>query len=300
MNRLQKKCLIATAGLHLLLVVILIVGPGFFRQTPKPDNTQILEFIPAIAVDTAANSGTKNAQPPPPTPAPAQPMVEPPKPVVIPTPPQPQPTPPAPAPAPTPPDTSLMDKVKDFFKPEPAAPVPTPDDSPKPAEHKKHTVNVDLTTVQRTTVEKPEKPHPHHKTDDSQQREAQQQATAVARALRAISENSSKATEVDMPGNSSASYANFGAIVVSVYHHAWRSPDNMSVATAVVRFTVTITRDGTVASAHIVNSSGDANVDDAVQRMLDRVSYIHPFPEDTKDKERTYTIDFDATRTSML
>ncbi len=35
MNRLQKKCVIATAGLHLLLLVILFVGPAFFNPRPK-------------------------------------------------------------------------------------------------------------------------------------------------------------------------------------------------------------------------------------------------------------------------
>ncbi len=30
MNRLQKKCLMATVGVHLLLIVILLVGPAFF------------------------------------------------------------------------------------------------------------------------------------------------------------------------------------------------------------------------------------------------------------------------------
>ncbi len=37
MNRLQKKCVIATAGFHLLLLVILFVGPAFFWSREKPD-----------------------------------------------------------------------------------------------------------------------------------------------------------------------------------------------------------------------------------------------------------------------
>ena len=32
MNRLAKKCLIASAGLHLLLFVILLVGPAFLSK----------------------------------------------------------------------------------------------------------------------------------------------------------------------------------------------------------------------------------------------------------------------------
>ena len=74
----------------------------------------------------------------------------------------------------------------------------------------------------------------------------------------------------------------------------------MASAEAVIRFSVTISRDGNVISSHIVNSSGDASVDNAVQRMLDRVSFIGEFPDDSKDRQRTYNIDFNATRTSML
>jgi TonB family protein len=86
---------------------------------------------------------------------------------------------------------------------------------------------------------------------------------------------------------------------VSVYHQAWIAPENMASESAVVSFAVTIARDGSVISSHVTQSSGESNVDRAVQRMLDRVSFIHEFPEDTKDRERTYTINFNATRTSI-
>ncbi len=65
MNRLQKKCVIGTVGIHLLLFLILIVGPAFYNPQPKADNT-MLDVIPANLVDNALNSGVQNAQPPPP------------------------------------------------------------------------------------------------------------------------------------------------------------------------------------------------------------------------------------------
>jgi TonB family protein len=73
----------------------------------------------------------------------------------------------------------------------------------------------------------------------------------------------------------------------------------MAEESAVVSFSVTISRDGSVVSSRITSPSGDASVDNAVQRMLDRVSFVHEFPEDTTDRERTYHIDFNATRTSI-
>ena len=68
MNRLQKKCVIATAGVHLLLLLILIVGPAFFYSKPKADDLQVLDVIPANLIDAAFNSGVANATPPPPAP----------------------------------------------------------------------------------------------------------------------------------------------------------------------------------------------------------------------------------------
>ena len=81
MSRLQKKCLVATAGTHLLLVVLLLCS-GFITSKPQPDETQLLDVIPAILIEAAFNSGVKNAPKPPPTP----PEIKPPEP-------QPQPQP---------------------------------------------------------------------------------------------------------------------------------------------------------------------------------------------------------------
>ena len=60
----------------------------------------------------------------------------------------------------------------------------------------------------------------------------------------------------------------------------------------ITKATVTIASDGTVLSARILKPSGDASVDRSVQRTLDRVTFIAPFPEGAKDKQRTYTINF--------
>jgi TonB family protein len=47
-----------------------------------------------------------------------------------------------------------------------------------------------------------------------------------------------------------------------------------------------------VISARIITPSGDPGVDASVQHTLDRVPFIAPFPEGAKEKERTYTINF--------
>jgi TonB family protein len=301
MNRLQKKCLIATAGFHLLLILALVFGSAFFTERDKPDETQTLTVIPANLIDAAFSSGVKGAQPPPPTP-----VVTPPEPQPKP---QPTPEPPQPKPVVTPPkpEPTFIKRVENIFKPEPK-PEPVkpvtddakPVDKPAKPEKPKHEIKVDLTKQVVRNVAKPAPDTSEAEAAREAKRLRDKQAKAFRSALAAIKNNSSTATEINMPGDSSAAYANYGAAVVSAYHQAWIAPDHMASATAVVRFTVNIARDGHVISARIVKSSGDASVDRAVQRMLDRVDFIGEFPDDSTDKQRTYNIDFNATRTATL
>lgn len=294
MNRLQKKCLIATAGFHLLLLLILIVGPGFFRETPKPDDTPLLDVIPGITIEEKLTSGVKSAQPPPPAP----PVITPPPPVIHPQPQvQPQPTPPPPAPAPVTPAPSIVEKMENFFKPEPV--TPAPDDTPKPVEHKqqKHEIKVDLTTVNRTTLEKSQV---HKTSDDSQRRAEQEREREIQSAVRNLEKNFTPSTKVEMPGTSSVSYASYASIIKTIYTRAWTPPDNAANDEANIRVSITVSSDGTVESAHIVDPSGDSGVDDSVQRTLDRVTFIAPFPDGSTEKEKTFIINFNLKAKRML
>jgi TonB family protein len=263
MNRLQKKCVIATAGFHLLLLVILLVGPAFFNARQKPDDSQVLDVIPANLIDAQFNSGVKNAQPPAPAP------------ISIP---QPQP------PAPTPP--TFAQKIEKFFTPEPVKPTPdlTPVEKPEKSQPHKIQVNTQLTT--RTV--------PKNSTADSQR------AQAIRNAIRNLKKNLSPSTTVDMPGNSSAAYANYASVVKSIYEEAWTPPDDAANDDANTKVSITIASDGTVISARIIGASGDSGVDSSIQHTLDRVTFIAPFPSGTTDKERTYIINFNLKAKRML
>ena len=62
MSRLYKKCVIASSGLHVLLVVILVVCPAFLASTPKQSDVQPITFIPDILNDgNFAGGGNPNA-----------------------------------------------------------------------------------------------------------------------------------------------------------------------------------------------------------------------------------------------
>jgi TonB family protein len=272
MNRLQKKCVIATTGFHLLLLVILFVGPAFLWSRERPDDTPVLETISANLVDSAT-TGVQGAQPP------SAPAVVPPQPRPTPPAPQPQPTPPVPKPVvqPTPPPApTLTERVEKFFKPEPAKPLPAP------TENQPHTPKVNLTLTTRTVPKNttmPTKPTP----DNSK---------AIKSAITALRKNLSSSTTIDLPGDSSVAAQNYAQTVKSVYERAWTPPDDTASDDAIIKVRVTIASDGTVVSATVIAPSGDASVDASVRNTLDRVQFIAPFPSGSADKERTYIINF--------
>ena len=103
-----------------------------------------------------------------------------------------------------------------------------------------------------------------------------------------------------MPGDSSQSYANYGQIVKSIYENAWIPPDSAENDEANPKVHVVIAADGSVISARIIEPSGDAAVDASVQRVLDRVRFIQPFPDGAKEKERAYNINFNLKAKRML
>jgi len=261
MNRLQKKCVIGTAGVHLLLLVILFVGPAFFSPRPKVNGEPTIDVIPAKLVDGLLSSGEPDAAPPPPAPAF--------------TPPQPPPTP---------------EKV---VKPEPdRMPDKLSPDSLTPVVK---TSKTEPRKINTTLVARPP-PKNSPASDNSQQ---QRQARDISTTVRNLEKNFTSGTKVGMPGTGTASYASYGTVIVSVYRHAWVPPDGMASDNAIVKFSVTIASDGTVISSRITDPSGDANIDSAVQRMLDRVTFIAPFPEGATEKQRSYPVNFNATRRTL-
>jgi len=264
MNRLQKKCVIATAGFHLLLLVILFVGSAFFNEKPKPDDSPVLDVIPADAIESAINNGSQRATPPPP-------------PTVVPPPPQPvPPVPQAVEPPPPVPPPTVVERLEKFFKPEPPkqAPVVKPVTQPQ-------TPKVDLKVVTRPV---PKNPAPVTNPKPNTQ--------AIKKITDNLARNLSSPTEIGTPGDSTVAQANYASIVKSVYDRAWTLPDNVAGENENVKVSVTIASDGTVINARILTPSGDAALDASVQRTLARVTFVAPFLKGMTEKEWTRPISF--------
>jgi TonB family protein len=282
MNRLQKKCFVAATGCHLLLTVILFVGPAFMSSNPKPEDFQVLEIVPDITTDAkVSGGGNPNATPPPPAPRPPTP--------------QPQVTPPAPQPA----------------RVEPVEP-------PKPRESQQ---KIERDAIEPKADDKPRKPKISMKVvsrktnstksaaKNASSAEAAAQARADAKrseafntAVRSLRENLTSGTTVEMPGpgGGGPTYANYKQVVGSVYFQAWLVPDDVNTDAATAVATVTIAREGNVISARLIRSSGNAVVDRSVQATLDRVKFIAPFPEGAKEPQRTFTINFNLKAKQLL
>ncbi|NOS71402.1 MAG: TonB C-terminal domain-containing protein [Verrucomicrobia bacterium] len=292
-NRLQKKCIIAATSFHLLLVLILLVGPAFFSPDSKRERTQEIDFVPAILIDEALQGGGspkggQTAPPPqkndpPPTPKLPDPPVKDPEPKQ---------------------DQQAVEPVKPVVKPPPKqkqeeteeAVDPTP---PKP----KHTVKVDLTEVKNNATAKP-KPQNSARTansDSSADKELAKAIEALKGTAKGIRSSVSGSTSVEMrgPGGGGPTYAGYNSEIQRIYKQRYdlylSSAGNVGEEQTSVEASITISRDGTVTSTKIVTPSRNAALNKLVERVLDSVNKLRPFPEGSKDAQRTLNIIFELT-----
>ena len=254
MSQLHKKCLMASAGTHVLLLLILLVGPAFLVSRQEMEDMPVLEFIPDKLIDEPfSGGGNPQVQPPPPTPQPPLPQ------------PRPQPQPEARVP-----DTQ---PTKPEPKPEPK------DTTPKytPAER----IKPNLKPVESASKPKPTTPQPDLRREFSS-------ATSTLRKKF----TPSTSVETPGPGGGGPAYANYAQAIKTLYERAWEPPQDSSRNDAIVKARVVILRDGTIRSARVINACGDSMIDGSVEAALRRVTRAPAFPEAAKDSERTFIIGF--------
>ncbi len=281
MNRFQKKCFVASAGFHLLLALILLVGPAFLSSPGKSDDLAVLDFVPVKTVDAlVSGGGNPKAQPPAPAPTP-----------------QPPPQPAAPPPPKVDPPAAKAEPAPK----EPIKEIKNDSASLEPSKERKHTVEVNTRLVKRTTTATSDA----KARADAQAKEladARRQATAAIRqAVSGIQGGVSGSTTIELkgPGGGGLPYANWLQAVKSVYSNAWLLPDGVTDESATATASVTIARDGTVLSARITRFSRNSGVDHSVQSTLERVKYAAPLPDDAREDQRTVSINFNV-KTKLL
>lgn len=282
-NRLQKKCFIAAAGLHLLLVVILFVGPAFL-SSEKPEKVPPLVFTPSMTIEKLlAGGGNPNPRPPA-----AQTQTQPqtqPQPRVQESTPPPQPQP------------------QSQVQTDPPKPVQRDPDALTTKKPAKKLPDVVLTPVTRPKPGATKKPQPTKNPDtkaESSDTTESRLASAARNAASSLRGGLSSSTSIkisdapDGPGGGGPSYASYKQVLQRVYFEAWIEPDDQSVESATVVASVTIARSGSVISSRILKSSSNASLDRSVQATLNRVTFVAPFPAESKEDQHTFTINFNA------
>jgi colicin import membrane protein len=305
MNRLEKKCIMASTAFHGTLIGILLFGSALM---PSPDDKAFkpLTVYSAAAVSDALSSGgNPEARVAPNPPAPVAPPQE--------------QTPPTPKPLVQPPAPKPVEQIE---PPKPRREIP------KPQEERVEIPKVEkITKAERLKAEKikldpkPEKAapvEPHkivlsknnlkqavRKTDDRERvaREAAENAAIEARrnaakeftsAYRSLSKTLSSSTVVEAPGNGAPGElsVNYRDLIASKYYNAWTAPTDLDDSTPVVTASVTIDRDGNVKSARIVTPSGNRSMDRSILNVLSAVTFFEPFSASMKEQEMTVSIKF--------
>jgi len=299
-DRLQKKCIIASAGLHSLLVVLLLFGSALMPK-PHDELVQLLKVYRSEDVSAVLSSGgSPDVQVAPNPLPPAAPVT--PKPEVTPPakpapePPRPKPVEPVVKPAPEPPKVEHHNFITDLFK------SPKPDKVPKPTKEevvpdkpKPHKIEIDPSALKPVVRNQKEKADQSQAAADARAKDQRRKiAKEITSAYNTIGKSISSSTPVEIPGVGGPGpvSVNYGGIISSKYFDAWSPPTDLEESLATAEASVTIARDGSVISAHITKSSGNTSLDRSIENALSAVTYIEAFPASFKQQQITVTVPF--------
>jgi len=272
MTRLQKKCLLASVGMHLLLLVILLVGPAFLSSKNKSEDLPVIDFIPDQLIDAPfASKGAGKARSQTVTPPASQP------------------------PPPRVPPMQVAEKQREVDPPKTITRKATAE--PDPVEPKHSLPQISTTLVSRKSKNSTKSTTTTADSKNNERQLAEQRRRLLreqfTKAANKIGDGASP-TEIEYPqgAENNAGYANYAAWVKTVYENAWEAPEDAATSDAITKASVTIGSDGNVISSRISRASGDSPVDRSVQRALERVTFVAPFPEGAKERQRTFIINF--------
>ncbi len=287
MNRFEKKCFIASATFHGLLLVVFFFGSAFLSSKPPGDMGPVAEFV--IPGAPASGGG-----PPPPV-QPQQPQpVKPPEPAQ-----EPEPEPPKPR-------EVKRETPKETEKEKGPLPVPVKTDKKDTAkELTKPKSLVSTTVVKRSNaVDKAAMriAQLQREKDARDTREAQerrnQTISDINNIISGVNNGVSRSTVVSpggvgSPGGGGAAAGRYGDRLKAIYDSNWILNADMYNDETAATVKVTVRRDGTVVSGVITKSSGNTAFDRSVRSALNAVSRVQPFPSEMKDSEQEFTWKFE-------
>lgn len=267
--------------MHAFLALVLVVGSAFFVDKERAPVVPKVRVVPTRLIDAALAGGGGNPKIAPSedqqkgdTVKPLPPPPEPPK--VVQTPPKP-----------------VEPKVEPV-KPKPT-PVPTVAARTKP---EKESEPLQLKPVTRSNKEKIEA----QRNAEAKERaaKAEQLTKKFGTVEQSLRSGFTKGTKVDVWGPGGEAYAGYDALVKAIYDDAWDVTDSMTDDDSTAKVKIVIARSGKVVSAYIERRSGNSLLDKSVQRALDKVKFVAPFPEGSHDEQRTFTINFNLKAKRLL
>jgi len=259
MGRLKRSCVVGSVVFHALTLALLVLAPVLLAK--RVEKVQVIDLIPSEIVDQIMAPPAPVAPPTPPTPAPTKA-----------TPPKPKPTPPDPTPP------KPKPKPVEVVKPKP---------KPKPVKPK---IKVNLKSTMRQPDTQKVKAQ-QAAAERARQAEAKRQA-ALKQSLNNLDSKLSGRTSVNVPQGRYAA-ANYESLIRRKYVDATIHPGTIS-GDPVVKVQLVIARNGNVISARIIGVSGLASWDRAVQKALDRVKRIAPFPAGMSGAKKTFNLNFNS------
>jgi TonB family protein len=290
MTHLQKKCLVGAACTHLLLLVVVLAASAFHAE-PELTGEQVLSIIPTTILDRAGSGGGPLA---PVTPQPARTQSIPTS-VELPSPTseahsQPRQT------IPQHPSHETAVTVTET----PAKPSSKKKAAPdKPARRSTASGHVIPDFSTRVSLSGRNAPKNSESTNSatSESNGPVSRMADIRREIdnlnRIVATTGAPKTVVTMPGESDGdAFIGYNNFIFQAYYRAWRTPDTAAGKVAVAEVEIVVERDGTIKSAEIIRKSGDSALDRSVQRALDQVKDLPPFPKEAKDEQRSFKIRF--------
>ncbi len=286
MSWLEKKCLFTSAGTHLFLLLLLVLGSAFF-VSDRPHSLPSVRVVPSRLVDEALSGGGGNPNQPP---TDAQQKGQ----ILAPTPAKPVEAVLKPEPVRQPPEPKAdIKKVEPRSAPkkevakvskEPAKPAPTP----KSATAKQTPLDLKPIVRNQSAAMKAKA--------EAETRELalanKHAASQLNKAIEDLRSGFASGTVVEVSGTGGEAYANYAQWVKTVYDEAWLVTDDLTDDTSTAKVSVTIARNGDVVEAKMVVPSGNAALDKSVERALKSVRFVAPFPAGARESQRTFIIKF--------
>ncbi|MGB0581204.1 MAG: TonB C-terminal domain-containing protein [Limisphaerales bacterium] len=310
-ERLKRKCLFVSVGMHALLVVIVAFASAFKSEVKEPDikpmtviDTDVINRLMAAPAPVVA---PQPVQRPAPTPTPRK--VEPPKPAPKkPEPPKPAPKKPDPPKQIKKPDPKPPKKItkkpdpkpapkRNIKKPVPKKPAPKKP-TPRPTPRPRPTVKIDTSALRNKLNNRPDPAAQRRERERAEQRR-KEAAAAERRRVAALKSKLGSITKLDSrsvkvsAGSSARASIDYGTYVRQTYDRHWSQPSGLRKGLR-AEITVTIRRDGSVKSARVSKRSGVALFDNALQSLANKVRSFRSFPSNMTVSEKTFSCGFEV------